>query len=166
MGLIALDLEDSITQTLADILEQGRAKIQARYEDIFPNEPFRIFKDWQKALGKTPSIEIVRDTKDEGWEATRVRRQTYNYAIYANLKSAKPEIATKALTKFAYAIQNFLNDFDNLGHVISGTKGIEWFDSLATSVDTKFRRAFGFRSAKITWHCYVLQTIRAEGITG
>lgn len=165
MGLNLGDIADLITPTLSSIIERGRDKIQNRYKD-FSSAKFVVFTDRQPTLPHYPAIEIVRQSEEESWAATRVREQVYHYILDCSVKSPKREAATEWLIKFSMAVKNWLNDFENLQHAVDGGRGVNWYDSLATGVNMDFRRALAVRTARIDWYCKIRQSLVFEGISG
>jgi hypothetical protein len=147
------DLTDSLMDYLADLLDEGRVDINDAmkakgYNDF---EIAQIWKDSQKIIAKYPSIAIMATNKEVKWSATRMRDETYNFNIDCLTKIIKKEESARYVRCFGSAVQNWLNDFNNLRRTIKGTS-ILVFDSWAGGVEYGYKHDGAIRVARVTWY--------------
>jgi hypothetical protein len=157
------NFEDQIASSIKVVLETGRELIQKAYYDLTPNEEFAIYSTRQGQLSHFPAIEIVRINKKIDWQSFRFRREKYTFNIDCSVKSlsgsgGKRDVGTELLTSFSCAVMNWLNTPKNIDFDIQGTS-LTVQDSLATGVDTNFRRGFGLRSARISYWTYLFNHV-------
>lgn len=147
------DLTDPIMDHLYDLLESNRQNISdALSAKGYPGDFARIWRDDQHVIDAYPCIVLVAVGKNVKWSATRTRDEKYTFNVDVLSKVAKREEAARYIRCFGAAVQNVLNDFDNLRWTITGTR-ILAFDSFANDLVYGFKQEGALRVARISWFC-------------